>query len=65
MAQVYIGLGSNLDNPVAQVSQALIELNSIPNTQLVSQSRLYRSHAIGPGDQPDYINAVALVHTNY
>lgn len=62
MTQVYIGLGSNLENPLAQVTTALGELAQLPQTRLLAQSRLYRSDPIGPA-QPDYINAVALLDT--
>ncbi|RYZ48669.1 MAG: 2-amino-4-hydroxy-6-hydroxymethyldihydropteridine diphosphokinase [Sphingobacteriales bacterium] len=64
MAQVYIGLGSNLENPQLQVEQAFTELSSISASQLISCSPLYSSRAVGPGDQPDYVNAVALLHTD-
>ena len=59
----YIGLGSNLESPIQQVSEALIELNQIPQTRLLQQSKLYRSDPVGPPGQPDYINAVALLET--
>jgi 2-amino-4-hydroxy-6-hydroxymethyldihydropteridine diphosphokinase len=60
----YIGLGSNLDDPRAQVEQALQELAGLPDTQLTGRSPLYQSVAVGPGDQPDYINAVARLSTS-
>lgn len=60
----YIGLGSNLDNPIAHVTQALKELDQLPDTQLVKASSLYRSNPVGPQDQPDFINAVAELQTN-
>lgn len=60
----YIGLGSNLENPRAQVEQALVELATTPQSQLLAKSPLYRSAPVGPGDQPDYINAVALLETS-
>ena len=59
----YVGLGSNLENPIQQVSDALIELNEIPQTRLLKQSQLYRSDPVDPPGQPDYINAVALLET--
>jgi 2-amino-4-hydroxy-6-hydroxymethyldihydropteridine diphosphokinase len=59
----YVGLGSNLENPRIQVEQAFSELANIEKTELIGRSRLYRSRAIGPGEQPDYINAVALLST--
>lgn len=62
MALAYIGLGSNLEDPLAQVTRALAELAEIPQTLLLTQSAVYSSHAVGP-EQPDYINAVALLDT--
>ena len=59
----YIGLGSNLSDPQAQVTQALQELDSIAETELVNTSSLYLSKPMGPSDQPDYINAVAKITT--
>ncbi len=59
----YIGLGSNLEDPVQQVQRALVELAAIPATRLLRQSSLYRSPPLGPPDQPDYINAVAELST--
>ena len=61
---VYIGLGSNLENPEQQVRQALIEIGDLPETRLAASSGLYRSAPVGPGPQDDYINAVALVQTH-
>lgn len=63
MALAYIGLGSNLENPVAQVRQALDELDGLPLSSLVAQSSLYATPPLGPQDQPDFINAVAVVKT--
>ena len=63
MSLVYIGLGANLDQPQQQLEQAFIELAQIPNSTLVAQSSLYRSKPVGPQDQPDYVNAVALLDT--
>jgi 2-amino-4-hydroxy-6-hydroxymethyldihydropteridine diphosphokinase len=60
----YIGLGGNLDNPRDQVERAFVELDQIPHTRLIAQSPLYRSAPVGPGKQPDYVNAAALLETN-
>lgn len=64
MVVCYIGLGSNLDQPVQQVQQALAELTALPACRLQAYSSLYRSAPVGPADQPDYINAVAELHTD-
>ena len=61
--RAYIGLGSNLADPVQQVMSALEELGSIPQSQRVAHSPLYRCAPIGPRNQPDYINAVAALDT--
>ena len=58
-----IGLGSNLDDPAAQVEQALAALDTLPHTRLVKRSRLYRSRPQGPQDQPDFVNACAVIET--
>jgi 2-amino-4-hydroxy-6-hydroxymethyldihydropteridine diphosphokinase len=62
MSLAYIGLGSNLQQPLQQITKALKELNEIPETKLLKFSRLYQSQAIGP-DQPDFINAAAVLET--
>ncbi|GAA5177722.1 MULTISPECIES: 2-amino-4-hydroxy-6-hydroxymethyldihydropteridine diphosphokinase [Halomonadaceae] len=60
---VYIGLGSNLADPVRQVEQAFDELDGLPLTRLAARSPLYRSRPVGPQDQPDFVNAVARIVT--
>lgn len=64
MVRAYIGLGSNLDDPVQQLHRALEGLTRLPQTQLVACSRFYRSTPLGPQDQPDYVNAVAALDTD-
>jgi len=61
--RAYIGLGSNLADPVQQIAHALSALESVPQSQLVARSGLYRSAPLGPRDQPDYINAVVAIDT--
>ena len=64
MTTAYVALGSNLDNPAAQLRAALHELSAVPNCRLEAVSRAYSSAAVGPGEQPDYLNAVAKVTTS-
>lgn len=59
----YIGIGSNLGDPVAQVRQALVALAAVPATRLIVASGLYRNPPLDSSDQPDYVNAVAAVLT--
>lgn len=59
----YVGVGSNLDRPRRQVLHARDALAALPATRLTGFSPLYRNPAIGPGRQPDYVNAVAVIET--
>ena len=61
--RAYIGLGSNLDDPVSQVRDGLRALGQLPQTRVVAESALYRSWPLGPAEQPDYVNAVAALDT--
>jgi 2-amino-4-hydroxy-6-hydroxymethyldihydropteridine diphosphokinase len=63
VSQAYIGLGSNLDNPASQIRKAFEELARLPSSHLLVHSSLYRSAPLGRTDQPDFINAVALIET--
>jgi len=60
--QAFVALGANLGDAPATIRQALQALAGLPHTQLVRASGLYRTapvQAVGP----DFINAVAQVHT--
>ncbi len=59
--EAYVGLGSNLQDPTAQLARAVMELARLPETTLQAQSPFYASRPVGPQDQPDFVNgAVAL-----
>ena len=58
-----IGLGGNLGDAAATLRQTFRELDALPETRLLRASRLYRSRAWGRTDQPDFINAVAMIET--
>ena len=64
MQTAYIGLGSNLDDPEAQIRQALTAIASITDTSISLISSLYFSKPMGPQDQPDYMNAVLALNTS-
>lgn len=59
----FIGLGANLGEPEATLKRATEELRALPDSRLVTLSSLYRSTALGPVGQPDYLNAVACLET--
>lgn len=58
---VYLGLGSNLAEPVAQIKSARKAIAAIAGVRELACSSLYRSSPMGPQNQPDYINAVMLI----
>ena len=61
--EAYVGLGSNLADPVEQVIAAFEALSALPDTRVTARSTLYGSRPMGPADQPDYVNAVARLAT--
>ncbi|WIO73783.1 2-amino-4-hydroxy-6-hydroxymethyldihydropteridine diphosphokinase [Porticoccaceae bacterium LTM1] len=64
MSIAYLSLGSNLDNPRQQVEEALHAIAELPATDLLKVSPWYRTKAIGPGEQPDYVNGVCAIETD-
>mgnify|MGYP001061638530 FL=1 len=62
MADAYIALGSNLDNPHEQLDRALKSLAQHAAIELIAVSSRYQTPPIGP-QQPDFINAAAQLRT--
>jgi 2-amino-4-hydroxy-6-hydroxymethyldihydropteridine diphosphokinase len=60
----YIGLGSNLSDPVMQLHRAVTALKGLDKSRVVDVSSFYRSRPMGPQDQPDYLNAVVCLETD-
>ena len=58
-----IALGSNLEEPRAQVERGFDEIAALPGTKLLVRSALYRTAPVGFLDQPAFVNACALVET--
>jgi 2-amino-4-hydroxy-6-hydroxymethyldihydropteridine diphosphokinase len=59
----YIGLGSNLSEPIKQVQIAIDEIQKIMQSDVIRVSSLYLSKPMGPQNQDDYINAVLALKT--
>lgn len=62
--QVFIALGSNLENPLSQVRRGMLLLAGLEHSRLIKRSSLYRTAPIGNIDQPDFINAVVQMETS-
>ncbi len=68
-AEVYIGLGSNLQQPLDQVLAAVEKLRQLPDTKVIHFSRWYHSKPLvaageNPADHPDYVNGAVYLHTH-
>lgn len=63
MTIAYIGLGSNLSEPVKQVQHAVTAIGEIAQSHILCVSSVYLSKPMGPQDQDDYINAVLALKT--
>ena len=61
--RAFVALGANLGDARRNVLAAAAELGRLPGTRLVRLSSLYRTAPVGYADQPDFINAVAELHT--
>ena len=59
-----IALGSNLDHPEAHVTRGFDDIAALPRTKVLARSSLYRTKPVGYADQPDFVNACALVETS-
>ncbi len=60
--RAYIGLGANLGDARGALDAALRALSTLPGTQLLRASSVYRTQPIDAGG-PDYLNAVAELLT--
>ncbi|UVL83169.1 2-amino-4-hydroxy-6-hydroxymethyldihydropteridine diphosphokinase [Pseudomonas sp. B21-028] len=60
MERIYIGMGSNLAEPEAQLRSALRALANLPDSRFIGVSAFYQSDSLLPG-QPRYTNAVAAL----
>jgi len=63
MTIAYIALGSNLQDPIKQVTRAFEAIAKLEGTQLLARSSLYQTAPVGYDNQPDFINAVAKIET--
>lgn len=62
--KAWLGLGSNLQQPVAQLKDAIGKLGSTEGVEILRASRLYRTPPWGDESQDDFINAVVQIETS-
>ncbi|VXB80171.1 2-amino-4-hydroxy-6-hydroxymethyldihyropteridine pyrophosphokinase [Luteimonas sp. 9C] len=61
--RAWIGLGGNLGDVPQVLRDAAAMLSALPDIGSLQLSSLYRTPAWGRTDQPDFVNAVAVLHT--
>ncbi len=61
----YVGLGSNLADPRRQLAAAVRALAALEGCALGRVSGCYRTAAMGPAGQADYLNAAAALETRW
>jgi 2-amino-4-hydroxy-6-hydroxymethyldihydropteridine diphosphokinase len=61
----YLGIGSNLGNPMQQCRDALREISSLKNVQVLRRSSLYRTQPVGNKSQDWFVNGVLEVRTTF
>ena len=61
---IYIGIGSNLTDPVSIVRDAITCLGKISGSELVKCSSVYQSEPVSDIPQDDYVNAVVAIKTD-
>ena len=64
MKQALVGLGSNVEEPLTQLTTAYRRLAADPEITVEGTSSVYLSAPHGPQDQPDFYNAVISLHTS-
>ena len=63
MATAFVGIGSNLGEPEAQIAAALEQLADEEGIALVAVSSLRETEPVGYLDQPNFLNGVAQLDT--
>lgn len=61
--KVYLGLGSNRDNRLWYLFQALRHLSKTPAVELINISSIYETEPYGVINQRDFLNAVVEINT--
>jgi 2-amino-4-hydroxy-6-hydroxymethyldihydropteridine diphosphokinase len=61
----HIALGANLGEPSRQLRQALGLIATLPQTQLQACAAFYASAPVGYTEQPDFLNTVCRVSTQF
>ena len=64
MSNIFIALGSNLENPKEQIKQGILSIKDIEGVKILRESYLYETPPVGILDQPNFINAVIKIDSD-
>ncbi len=59
----FLGLGSNLNNPIKQLNIAIHHIENLPRTQFLHSASWFQSKAWGVTEQNDFVNTVIKIRT--
>ncbi len=59
----YLGIGSNLGDPVQNCREALRQLSLLKNSEVLRRSSLYRTEPVGRESQGWFVNGVVEIRT--
>ena len=65
MNDVYISLGSNIGNKTANIHRAIYLISKLEKTYMIKRSCLLKTEPLEVTNQPDFINAIVLIQTEY
>lgn len=63
MARVFLGIGSNEGDRLANISQATRQLRAFAQIELVQMATIIETEPVGGPPQPDFLNTVVEVDT--
>jgi 2-amino-4-hydroxy-6-hydroxymethyldihydropteridine diphosphokinase len=63
MADVFLGMGSNVGDKIGNIREALGLLNKSGKIAMVAISSLYETEPVGVSGQPEYVNCVVRLET--
>ena len=63
MSHVFIGVGSNEGDRLAQISRAIRSLGKVPGVQVVQMATILETEPVGGPPQGPYLNTVVEVET--
>jgi 2-amino-4-hydroxy-6-hydroxymethyldihydropteridine diphosphokinase len=61
----YLGIGSNLGDPVQNCREALRQVSSLKNAEVLRRSSLYRTEPVGVEAQGWFVNGIAEIRTTF